>query len=836
MATASEIQSLLDKLNITYQKLGEQNPFANFDINTISDTVAEAKKLEDALKGAGERLRNMSSDLDGIVGALKAQVVELGKSNNLLTSTRRQFTGLASLAVKLRDDQEGINRLSVKELVNIKAKIESKRAELKDNQSLLATQINTLQQEAASQDLIDKHIDALAVVNQELKEGEGITEDLFKLAEKRLEQEERINESLGITGNLLKGAEGFMNKMGLGALSTAMGFDGINKELKEFADKLDKSEETLTDFEKKQKVMSEGFKLMKGSVIKALTDPLAIASFLFTEILSAIKSVDEETGKLAKSMNLSYSEANSMRNELQSVANTSMDVLINTKGLQETLIGINAELGTSVMLNSENLKTFTQLREASGLTLEDQKGLIALTNATKGNAEDITKEFLGQAKATSINNKAVLNEKTLLKEISSISAATTLSLGKDAGVIGKTIATVKALGMEMGKVDSIANSLLDFESSIESELSAELLLNKDLNLEKARQFALNNDLAGVASEISKQAGSAAEFSEMNRIQQDALAKAVGMSREELADTLFLQEQIANVSEEDAKLLENKINNLKAKGLSQDQIAAEMGKESLDDLKNQASVQERLNKSVEKLREVFISIAGPIMSLVSPLLDLANLVLPGIVASMNVLLYPVTLLADGVNGIIESFKTGEGFLLNMGKAMLGLVGTTILYKGVMLAINAQKLIGKGLDITELMMGKSRLVQLAAQAVIWAIANPFRALAGLAIAGTVGAVAYGAMSKAGDINSPSDGKTQISTKEGGLFELSKNDDIVAFPGASKMMNGGYGGGTTVVQQDNSETNNLLKQLISTNQQGNGLLSKQPQLSAVGLYEVQ
>jgi hypothetical protein len=35
-------------------------------------------------------------------------------------------------------------------------------------------------------------------------------------------------------------------------------------------------------------------------------------------------------------------------------------------------------------------------------------------------------------------------------------------------------------------------------------------------------------------------------------------------------------------------------------------------------------------------------------------------------------------------------------------------------------------------------------------------------------------------AGDVMSPAKGKTQISTKEGGLFELSKNDDVIAAPG--------------------------------------------------------
>ena len=54
-----------------------------------------------------------------------------------------------------------------------------------------------------------------------------------------------------------------------------------------------------------------------------------------------------------------------------------------------------------------------------------------------------------------------------------------------------------------------------------------------------KELIKTNDLATVAQEISKQAGTAAEFAEMNRIQQDSIAKAVGMSRNELAETLFI---------------------------------------------------------------------------------------------------------------------------------------------------------------------------------------------------------------------------------------------------------------------------------------------------------
>jgi hypothetical protein len=64
------------------------------------------------------------------------------------------------------------------------------------------------------------------------------------------------------------------------------------------------------------------------------------------------------------------------------------------------------------------------------------------------------------------------------------------------------------------------------------------------------------------------------------------------------------------------------------------------------------------------------------------------------------------------------------------------------------------------------------------VIGAILGAAAIISMLALVGTQ-------IAKIGDLSSPALGKTQVSTKEGGLFELSKNDDLVAFPGASKAL---------------------------------------------------
>ena len=68
-----------------------------------------------------------------------------------------------------------------------------------------------------------------------------------------------------------------------------------------------------------------------------------------------------------------------------------------------------------------------------------------------------------------------------MKGISEVSAATTISFGKNPALIADAVASAKALGMELDQVEAIADSLLDFESSIAAEMEAELLTGSEVN-------------------------------------------------------------------------------------------------------------------------------------------------------------------------------------------------------------------------------------------------------------------------------------------------------------------------------------------------------------------
>ena len=117
---------------------------------------------------------------------------------------------------------------------------------------------------------------------------------------------------------------------------------------------------------------------------------------------------------------------------------------------------------------------------------------------------------------------------------------------KDGGLnLGMAAVKARQLGIDLSTVDKIADSVLNFQSSIEAELSASLLTGKQLNLNRARELALMGDIAGLQDEILKQVGSEAELQQMNVIARKKLADAFGITVSELSRLASGEMEIKN---------------------------------------------------------------------------------------------------------------------------------------------------------------------------------------------------------------------------------------------------------------------------------------------------
>ena len=542
------------------KKTAEELAFLKDAINSIGETLKESlnSRLEESDSILQRIQNNIKKDttkaiLDlgkGFDGALKSQIL------------------LTQGALKQSDIQKQRNDLLNKEkLIQV---------------ALDQAKINGLVTDTEALNITNE-------INEQIK-------NQNKLLDKQEKELSRINSSLGVSGKLVQG----ISKI------------PVLGNLIDSAELLTKAQEKAAEKgSSKIKVLGEVGKQVGKSLITNLTDPLVVFSAVAAGIVKSIKDVDKAAGDTARGMNMSYSEAVKFRGELKGAADASNSQYVTSKGLLETNLAINSALGTSVKLSDKNVQAFTELRVTAGLTNEELMGIQSLTITNGKSLEQNTGEIMAQAKFTGLKNGVLLNEKDILKGIKDVSSATTLTLGKNPKLIAEAVATAKSLGMEMSQIENISNSLLDFQSSIENELSAELLTGKQLNLETARYAALTGDVATVASEVAAQVGSAAEFSEMNRLQQEAIAKSVGMGREELAKTLYLQEQLSGLSGDEAKVQEDLLNKrIEEVGLAQAQ--KEMAEGGVEGLKQQADLATQFSAIVEKLQENFVGVATAIM--------------------------------------------------------------------------------------------------------------------------------------------------------------------------------------------------------------------------------
>jgi hypothetical protein len=323
---------------------------------------------------------------------------------------------------------------------------------------------------------------------------------------------------------------------------------------------------------------------------RALEIGTAVLDAMFTGLMKA----DEEAAKLAKDVNLTKSEANGLRQEFAAVALNSEELAITTSGLVESFGLLNEQLGTAQKFSMSTVGTFTKLTKLVGISAESAGNLAFAAERSGANFREVEENVLATSHELQRGAGIALNMQGILEATGKVTGQLRAQLGANPELIAEAVTKAKLLGAEIDDIVSASKALLEFESSIESELEAELLTGKQLNLERARAAALAGDQATLADELAKNMGSFTDFTKMNTLQQDALAKSMGMQTDQLADMLFKQETM---------------------GMNAEQLRA-VGKGELADRLEQVSAQEKLNLAQEK----FQSLLGDVAAAALPIVD------------------------------------------------------------------------------------------------------------------------------------------------------------------------------------------------------------------------
>jgi hypothetical protein len=573
-------------------------------IKFSKEEINNAKEFTNAFRNVNDEVNALFSTLNSVSDEIKGQVQGYQLANKAVNN----LTGIFG---KVKDIQDNIKTANSKDLKTLQEKALAEKKNLIESQRLLLEKNDLV-------GLTEKEVATLANVNGLLEEQEGLYQSIDATLNQIVINEKIVEKTMGNLGTLTEGFSKGLQKAGLGALDTRL---GLGDALQKTKDMVVASEGNVTNLQASKFLAKE----LGNNLFKAL-DPATLITAAIVKLVEAFKLVDNSAGDTAKKFNMSYKEASAVNSQLNDMANSSMDISLNTERLRKSMVAVGSALGSNAVLNEKDLTTFTKLTEQAGYQADELMEIQKLSLSQGKSLEDNTKEILGGAKAYAAQNKLVVNEKEVLKEVNKAGAAIKLSLKGSADELARSVVQAKQFGLNLEQADKISSSLLDFESSISSELDAELMTGKNLNLETARQLALNNDIAGAAAEVAKQVGSAEEFGKMNRLQQEAIAKATGLTREELAQSLMDKEALTKLSAKEGETAQQAFDRL-VKEVGMEEAKKRLGNEQLANQFKQQSVQERFAQQQEKIMELFISIMEPITAILDPLMQIVDTVLP-----------------------------------------------------------------------------------------------------------------------------------------------------------------------------------------------------------------
>mgnify|MGYP000202267853 CR=1 FL=1 len=386
--------------------------------------------------------------------------------------------------------------------------------------------------------------------------------------------------------------------------------------------------------------MSSQFKKLGktlGLTFEGLANSIKSPEAIFTALIAIAGEVNGQVVDLSKSMNVSYDEAQNVREEFAQITLASGETVINTQRLVEAQMQFNEALGLTGKIIPENAASQSKLTNQLGIGVDSATKLRQIAEST---GEDFREQTLAQyetVSALSAQKGVAINVKGVMDEVGKAGAYGLAQFQGSVVALTEGVAQAKALGLSLDQVNSIAGKLMDFESSINAELQAELLLGKDINLEKARLAALNNDQKTLMEEINREMGTFEDFSKMNRIQQEAMADAIGMSVDGLSESLLMQQYGE---------------------MNQAEIVALKGEE--------VAKQVEMVKSQEAFQNMILAMKGTLADIAAgPLGDMANLV-TSLLSNSTAMYGIMGALAIGpLTSIGKSLKSAYGF----SKAML-----------------------------------------------------------------------------------------------------------------------------------------------------------------------
>lgn len=672
MASKEEIQK--QNIEEANQALGEQLNLVsqlNDKMIDLTKTLKEKGTLDKlsatAVKDVVAATKNLKSEYDSVKNVQK----DIAKNEKLSNELIKQGNALKTAGGKELEDE--VKMLKTQESSLTKA--QNKLAKM-NQQKALGQKVDEVLLKQAEDTVLKKQTQLDITLETLSAEAEQLA--YIEEAEKaNAANAQHLAEQLKRQKNLEKaGGRTVKNTAALGKIFSKLGMSGIGKVFTDASESASKFAYEATNGGKKAIGMFGKLKIAAkglGAALKVALGPLALITMAigFMQKLAAkgkegaahMRAMSHDTMVMGRELGVSGEKAKELAGQATAIGGA---MSMTTGAAKQAAGAVYSALDGAEKVSNKTLQTFIQLNKFAGMSADSIKDIKSLSKVSGQEASKVANAMADQAKSSIVSLKLNTSMKSIMQAVGKVSSNIKLNMAGSAVGITKAVAQAKKLGLEMSQVEGIASSLLNIEDSMQKEMEAELLTGKDLNLEKARAAALNGDNVKLMDELAKQGITAADYSKMNVIQQEALAGALGMNRGQMADMLVSQKE--NVAEN--------VN------------MVDLQKQGIDAMSSMASAQEArakadedqllalqgINSAVSKMEAAFIKIK----KLLTPLVDLIFTPIFELVADTGELLAgwlgTTTTLNEDTGEYIGNVDLIHNVVKGIAIAYVGILGT------------------------------------------------------------------------------------------------------------------------------------------------------------------
>lgn len=264
-----------------------------------------------------------------------------------------------------------------------------------------------------------------------------------------------------------------------------------------------------------------------------MANPLLAAAAIIVGVVSAVIKLNKALSETAKEFGVSRGEAALIESKLKLAQFNGFGLSLTAEETRQAFVAINNELGSINNTSVSLIRNIARGAAETGTTADEFTKVLSIIESVSTESRDELVNSLSSA-ADEVRRLGVQIPSAVFKDLAS-NTEFFAQFAKDGGDnILQAAIQARKLGLNLGDVANISENLLDFETSIEKQLEASVLLGRQINLDRARQLALSGDQQGLLQEIQKQVGGEAEFTRLNVVQRKALAESVGLNVEQLS--------------------------------------------------------------------------------------------------------------------------------------------------------------------------------------------------------------------------------------------------------------------------------------------------------------